>query len=100
MVYCDTNENVLEWSNEEMFVWYRSPLDNKPHRYFPDFLIKVKEETKEATLAMDEFLVNLSDEGGKRYIKTNDLKKIPQRLADFCSLRLDIASFSIVFCCH
>ena len=44
MVYCDTNENVLEWSNEEMFVWYRSLLDNKPHRYFPDFLIKVKEE--------------------------------------------------------
>jgi hypothetical protein len=43
MVYCDLNENVIEWSNEEMFVWYRSPVDGKPHRYFPDFLIKVKE---------------------------------------------------------
>ena len=43
MVYCDLNENIIEWSNEEMFVWYRSPIDGKPHRYFPDFLIKVKE---------------------------------------------------------
>lgn len=43
MKYCDLNENVIEWSNEEMYIWYRSPVDGKPHRYFPDFLIKVKE---------------------------------------------------------
>jgi hypothetical protein len=41
--YCDTNENILEYSSEEMFVWYKSPVDGKPHRYYPDFLIKVKE---------------------------------------------------------
>ena len=28
-----------------MYVWYRSPIDNRPHRYFPDFYIKVKEST-------------------------------------------------------
>ena len=39
MVYCDTNDKIIEWSNEEMFVWYKSPVDGKPHRYFPDFLI-------------------------------------------------------------
>ncbi len=43
LYYCDMNENILEYSSEEMFVWYRSPVDGKPHRYFPDFLIKVKE---------------------------------------------------------
>ena len=43
-VYCDLNENVLEWSSEEKCVPYRSPIDNRIHRYFPDFLIKVKEE--------------------------------------------------------
>jgi hypothetical protein len=43
MIYCDKNEKIIEWSNEEMFVWYKSPVDGKPHRYFPDFLIKVKE---------------------------------------------------------
>jgi hypothetical protein len=44
-VYCDLNENILEWGSEEMFIWYRSPIDSKPHRYFPDFYIKVKEST-------------------------------------------------------
>jgi hypothetical protein len=43
MKYCDTNENVLEWSSEEKAIAYRSPIDGKIHRYFPDFLIKVKE---------------------------------------------------------
>lgn len=43
MVYCDTNQNIIEWQSEEKFIPYRSPVDGKPHRYFPDFLIKVKE---------------------------------------------------------
>jgi len=43
MKYCDTNENILEWFSEEIAVPYRSPIDNKIHRYFPDFYIKVKE---------------------------------------------------------
>jgi len=45
MQYCDDNMNVLEWASEEMFVWYKSPVDNRAHRYFPDFYIKVKEST-------------------------------------------------------
>lgn len=45
MVYCDLNENILEWGSEEMFLPYRSPVDGKVHRYFPDFYIKVKEST-------------------------------------------------------
>ena len=43
MVYCDKNENILEWGSEEIIVPYRSPIDNRYHRYFPDFYIKVKE---------------------------------------------------------
>ena len=43
MKYCDTNENIVEWFSEEICVPYRSPIDNKIHRYFPDFYIKVKE---------------------------------------------------------
>jgi hypothetical protein len=45
MVYCDTNERILEWGSEEVFVWYKSPIDGKAHRYFPDFYIKVQEAT-------------------------------------------------------
>jgi len=41
--YCDLNENILEWQSEEFFIPYRSPIDNKIHRYFPDFFIKYKD---------------------------------------------------------
>ena len=43
MVYCDLNQNIIEWGSEEIALPYRSPLDNRVHRYFPDFYIKVKE---------------------------------------------------------
>jgi hypothetical protein len=43
MRYCDLNENILEWGSEEIALPYRSPIDNRIHRYFPDFYIKVKE---------------------------------------------------------
>ena len=43
--YCDLNENIIEWGSEEFWIPYRSPLDNRVHRYFPDFLIKIKENT-------------------------------------------------------
>lgn len=43
MVYCDKNEKILEWGSEEIALPYRSPIDNKIHRYFPDFYIKVNE---------------------------------------------------------
>jgi len=44
MVYCDLNENILEWGSEEIIIPYRSPLDSRVHRYFPDFYIKVLEK--------------------------------------------------------
>ena len=43
MNYCDKNKNVLEWNSEEIAIPYRSPLDNRIHRYFPDFYMKVRE---------------------------------------------------------
>ena len=43
MVYCDLNENILEWGSEELVIPYKSPLDNKWHRYFPDFFIKYRD---------------------------------------------------------
>ena len=41
--YCDMNKNILEWCSEEFFIPYRSPFDNRIHRYFPDFFMKVQE---------------------------------------------------------
>ncbi len=45
--WCDLNENVLEWGSEEFWIPYKSPVDNRVHRYFPDFIIKVREKTGE-----------------------------------------------------
>lgn len=44
MKWCDTNPSIIEWSSEEISIPYRSPLDNRVHRYYPDFYIKVKEQ--------------------------------------------------------
>lgn len=41
MKYFDENPNVLEWQSEEIAIPYISPVDNRYHRYFPDFIIKV-----------------------------------------------------------
>lgn len=43
-LWCDRNRNILEWSSEDIVVPYRYSLDNKIHRYFTDFYIKVKEK--------------------------------------------------------
>lgn len=43
MDWCDTNKNVLEWSSEEIVIPYRSPVDNKLHRYFTDFYVVVQD---------------------------------------------------------
>ena len=41
MRWCDSNPAVLVWSSEEIVIPYFSAVDQKPHRYFVDFLIKV-----------------------------------------------------------
>jgi len=41
--YCDLTESIIAWASEEISIPYMSPVDNRPHRYFPDFLMKVKE---------------------------------------------------------
>lgn len=42
MRYLDAHKDIIEWSSEELIIPYRSPIDNKIHRYFPDFKIKKK----------------------------------------------------------
>ncbi len=58
MNWADKNPDVLQWSSEEIVIPYKSPIDGKWHRYFPDiwmrtakgtFLIEIKpfKETQE-----------------------------------------------------
>jgi len=40
MRYLDSHPNVIEWGSEELIIPYRSPIDGRMHRYFPDFIVK------------------------------------------------------------
>ena len=40
MSYFDKNPEIIWWASEEMSISYRSPIDGKMHKYFPDFIIK------------------------------------------------------------
>jgi hypothetical protein len=42
MEWLDSHDQVIWWSSEELIIPYTSPIDNKKHRYFPDFVLKVK----------------------------------------------------------
>ena len=44
MKYLDMNTNILEWSSEETIIPYISPVDNRPHRYFPDFKATIRDK--------------------------------------------------------
>ena len=43
MDYCDLNESISQWQSEEFWIPYKNPIDNRTHRYFPDFFIKYKD---------------------------------------------------------
>ena len=42
MRWLDDNPSILSWASEELVIPYISPVDKRYHRYFPDFLVKVK----------------------------------------------------------
>ena len=42
MKYFDDHPNVIWWASEELTIPYVSPVDNKTHRYFPDFIVKMR----------------------------------------------------------
>jgi len=42
--WCDKNNSIIYWASEEVSIPYVSPKDNRVHRYYPDFVIKVKEK--------------------------------------------------------
>jgi hypothetical protein len=44
MTWLDNNDAIIEWGSEELVIPYKSPVDNRVHRYFPDFYVKVKQK--------------------------------------------------------
>jgi hypothetical protein len=42
MSWLDRNSDIISWASEELIIPYISPVDNRKHRYFPDFIVKAK----------------------------------------------------------
>lgn len=42
MKHLDEHPSVIWWASEELPIPYVSPVDNKVHRYFPDFIVRTK----------------------------------------------------------
>ena len=42
--WCDMNNSIISWASEEFSIPYVYPKDNRVHKYYPDYLIKVKEK--------------------------------------------------------
>ena len=40
MIYLDEHKDIIQWASEEFCIPYKSPIDGRMHRYFPDFWIK------------------------------------------------------------
>lgn len=69
MIFCDHTSSIVEWGSEEIFIPYRSPIDGRVHRYYPDFYIKVK--TKEGKY--EKYIIEIKPK--RQTIKPNDKPK-------------------------
>jgi hypothetical protein len=44
MSWLDKNPSIVSWASEEVVIPYISPVDGRWHRYFPDFVVKVRDK--------------------------------------------------------
>tara|TARA_R110000868_G_scaffold246197_3_gene502818 strand:- start:189 stop:557 length:369 start_codon:yes stop_codon:yes gene_type:complete len=58
MKWCDDNISVVEWGSETIIIPYISPIDNKIHRYFVDFYIKIKNKNN----LIEKYLIEIKPE--------------------------------------
>jgi len=42
--YFDAQDSVIKWCYECIKIPYHSPVDNKKHTYFPDFMVMLKDK--------------------------------------------------------
>ena len=50
----DSNKNIIKWASEEVAIPYRSPKDNRIHKYYPDFIVEQKNKRGEVEIVMIE----------------------------------------------
>lgn len=54
MMWLDDNPDIECWGSEELVIPYRSPIDHQLHRYFPDFVVKIRQPGNVTQIAIVE----------------------------------------------
>ena len=54
MLTFDDNPNIIKWASEEIAIPYLSPVDRKRHRYYPDFMVELKNKEGKVETIMIE----------------------------------------------
>jgi hypothetical protein len=49
MNWCDMNPSVIKWSSEPVAINYYDPVKKKDRRYFPDFLLRIRDKNGKET---------------------------------------------------
>lgn len=73
MSWLDRTNDVISWSSEEIVIPYVSPKDNRTHRYFPDFLVRINTNT-----GLETYLIEI-----KPYRQTQEPKSQKRKTKKF-----------------
>ena len=46
ILWCESCKNVKHWGSECTYIKYFNPVDQKTHRYFPDFVVEMQDGNK------------------------------------------------------
>jgi hypothetical protein len=87
MKWLDEKTDVIEWSSEELSIAYKSPVDNRAHRYFPDMLAKIRQPDGSIKTILIEIKPEKQTKEPKKQKKY--LKSILQRLQHGVSTKLN-----------
>jgi hypothetical protein len=58
LIWVDDNPSIIKYGSEEMIIYYISPLDGKTHRYYPDYVLLIKQTSGALIKAIVEIKPN------------------------------------------
>jgi hypothetical protein len=92
MKYFDLSGNIVQWQSEELWIPYRSPIDRKVHRYFPDFLICVVDKNGNKTTKIIE--VKPKKQTIPPKLKSNGMKPTKRYLTEVMTYGINSAKWN------
>lgn len=85
--WLDVHQDIIEWSSEELIIPYLCPVRHMtPHRYFPDYLVKMKDRDGKII----ELLIEIKPEQ-ERYLIENLHTFKPKRMTQSAKEKIETA---------